>query len=91
MLDEEEEMTFISKDKLLKNINELWDWDSLDEKSKNMLKQTIDDINKQKVINAIPIDWLHKQLIELMYERKLSSEVMETFHKLIALWEKEHE
>ena len=39
----------------------------------------------------IDIDWLHKQLIEAMYERKLSSEVLSVFHEIIAKWRKENE
>ena len=39
----------------------------------------------------IDIDWLHKQLIEAMYERKLSSEILSVFHEILAKWRKENE
>lgn len=36
--------------------------------------------------NAIPIGWLHKQLVEAMYQRRLSSDTMVVFHNIIAKW-----
>ena len=39
----------------------------------------------------ISIKWLHKELIELIYKRKLSSEVMAIFNELIAKWRRENE
>ena len=37
------------------------------------------------------ITWLHKELVELMYENKLSSDHMTTYHKLIAKWRQNNE
>ena len=52
---------------------------------------TSKDIEDMDEVEAIPIDWLHKELIEAMYERKLSSEVLSVFHEIIAKWRKENE
>ena len=39
----------------------------------------------------ISIKWLHKELVELMYKRKLSSEIMAIFNELIAKWRRDNE
>lgn len=33
------------------------------------------------------IEYLRKELVDLLYERKMSSDVMNIFHKLIHKWE----
>lgn len=42
---------------------------------------------EEKKEKAIPVEWLHKELIELMYERKLSEELLKVFHEIIKKWE----
>lgn len=32
------------------------------------------------------ISFLHKELVDLMYERKISSDVMSVFHQIIGKW-----
>ena len=48
------------------------------------------NIENAEVIEAIPISWFYKELIEQMYNRNLSSDVMSVFHEIIAKWEKEN-
>lgn len=50
---------------------------------------TSEDIEGFREIDAIPIKWLHKQLIEQMYERKLPEETMKVFHEIIARYDNE--
>ena len=40
---------------------------------------------------AIPIAWLHKELIDLMYDGVAKEDVLHVFHKVIARWEKQNE
>lgn len=40
---------------------------------------------------AIPISWLHKELIDLMYDGVAKEDVLHVFHKVIARWEKQNE
>lgn len=42
-------------------------------------------------VKAIPIEWLHKKLIDLMYDGKAKEDVLHVFHRLIGDWEKENE
>lgn len=60
---------------------QLKDYFYLLEKEKNMKEKTVEEF----------ITWLHKQLIEMMYNKELSSEQMTIYHKLIAKWREENE
>lgn len=40
---------------------------------------------------AIPISWLHKELIDLMYDGYIDAHVMQVYYKIIARWEKEND
>ena len=51
-------------------------------------ESVVDMITTEK---AIPISWLHKQLIDLMYDGIAKEDVLHVFHKVIAKWEKENE
>ena len=84
-------MLLIDKEKLVKHIEEAWDWNMLDEKSVILLRQTLIDIGNEKVIKAIPIEWLHKKLIDLMYDGKAKEETLHVFHGIIGDWEKQNE
>lgn len=84
-------MLLIDKEKLVKHIDEAWDWNMLDEKSAVLLRQTLADIDNEQVIKAIPIEWLHKTLIDLMYDGVAKEDVLHVFHKVIARWEKQNE
>ena len=45
-----------------------------------------------KVKNADDfIAWLYKELIEMIYNRKITSEQMSIYHKLVAKWREENE
>ena len=48
----------------------------------------VDAIETEK---AIPISWLHKALIEQMYDRKANEDVLQVYYKVIARWEKEND
>lgn len=51
-------------------------------------ESVVDMITTEK---AIPISWLHKQLIDLMYDGYANEDVMQVYYKVIAKWEKENE
>ena len=40
---------------------------------------------------TIPIEWLRKQIVELMYYDEIKAEIVKVFWMLIARWEKENE
>jgi len=47
----------------------------------------IDTIPTEK---AIPVEWLHKSLIDQMYDGVASEDVLQVYYKVIAKWEKEN-
>lgn len=47
----------------------------------------VDNIETEK---AIPIPWLHKALIDQMYDGTLKEDALNVFYKVIAKWEKEN-
>jgi hypothetical protein len=49
-------------------------------------EEIIDGIPTAK---AIPTEWLHKKLIDLLYDGKASEEALHVFHRLIGDWEKQ--
>lgn len=51
-------------------------------------ESVVDMITTEK---AIPISWLHKQLIDLMYDGYANEDVMQVYYEVIAKWEKENE
>ena len=51
-------------------------------------KQIVDDVPTAK---AIPIEWLHRSLIDLMYDGKAKEDVLHVFHRLIGKWEQEND
>lgn len=51
-------------------------------------ESVVDMIQTEK---AIPVAWLHKQLIDLMYDGYANEDVMQVYYKVIAKWEKENE
>ena len=59
-----------------------------------MLTRTEKNKNLHKILKERSADefisYLHKELVELMYNNKLSSEHMNVYHKIIAKW-KENE
>lgn len=43
-------------------------------------------------IDAIPVDWLRKKLIDLLYARELDYDnTLTLYYKIIAMWDKENE
>lgn len=40
---------------------------------------------------AIPISWLHKALIDQMYDRKANENVLQVYYNIIDEWEKEND
>lgn len=47
----------------------------------------VDAIETEK---AIPISWLHKALIEQMYDRKANEDVLQVYYDVIDKWEKQN-
>ena len=39
----------------------------------------------------ISIKWLHREMIEALYEKKISGEVLDVFRGIIAKWDKKNE
>lgn len=37
------------------------------------------------------IEFLHKELVEAMYNREISSDAMTVFHKIISKWRKQND
>ena len=70
-------MRLIDKDKTKKLID-------------NGFISTSDDLEYLDEVQAIPIDWLHKELIELLYKGELGSEQMTVYHRLIKRWKDEN-
>ena len=70
-------MRLVNKDLLIKAIDE----GSI---------STSEDIEGMPEEKAIPITWLHKTLIDLMYDGKAKEDALHVFHAIIARWEKEN-
>ena len=47
----------------------------------------VDNIETEK---AIPTPWLHKVLIDQMYDGMANEDVLKVYYKIIARWEKEN-
>ena len=43
-------------------------------------------VESAEPVEAIPVDWLHKELVDLVFNDEISSDQMKVFHKLIAKW-----
>lgn len=84
-------MRLIDSDKLVARIENAWDWQTLGPTMTSLLKATINDIKISQEIKAIPIDWLQKTLIDLMYDGVCKEDVLHVFYKAIAKWEKEND
>ena len=39
----------------------------------------------------INIEWMYKQLTDMLYERKIDHDVMKVFYKLVADWRRKNE
>ena len=50
------------------------------EKAMNLAEIPVDDL--------MSIDWMQKQLVDMLYENDLSSEVMKTFFELVERWKR---
>lgn len=84
-------MRLIDSEKLADRIEDYWDWETLGPTMAKLLKATINEIRVAPEVKAIPIDWLHKELIDLMYDGKAKEEALHVFHRLIGKWEKQNE
>ena len=51
------------------------------------LISTSADIDNMEEVKAIPVEWLHKQLVDMLYNREIHSDYMSAFHRIIARWE----
>lgn len=83
-------MRLIDADRLLNTYDELAK-DSFTEEDKVCFlyaKSMVKEIPTEK---AIPIDWLHKTLIDLLYDGKAKEDTLRVYHKIIAKWEKEND
>lgn len=49
------------------------------------------DIESAETVEAIPIEWLQKKLIEYIYMGKYSSDMTPIVYALVADWRKENE
>ena len=84
-------MRLIDSEKLTDRIDDYWDWETLGPTMAKLLKATINEIRVAPEVKAIPIEWLHKELIDLMYDGKATEDVLHVFHRLIGKWEKQNE
>lgn len=57
-------------------------------------KQLVDDLLKYCSVDIsekyISIEYLHKSLVDALYERKISSEIMQIFHEILGGWKNEN-
>ena len=73
----------IEKEKTLKAISSI---KKLTIEQKDGLEAAKLIVSRAEAVEAIPIDWLHKQLIEMMYQGEIRSDQITTYHKLIGRW-----
>ena len=60
-------MRLIDADKLIKDIQELWDYKTVDGiTATTVLKQTITDIENQPTVKAIPVEWIRITILTLL-------------------------
>lgn len=71
-------MRLIDKDVLIKAIDEGF-------------VMTSEDIEGMTEIKAIPIRWMQKAIVDLLYDGQVKEEAREILNKVVARWEKENE
>lgn len=84
-------MRLIDSEKLADRIENYWEWEVLPPTLTKILRATISDIRYAEEVKAIPIDWMLKELSEMIYERVSSGEINKVFYELIGRWEKQNE
>lgn len=58
------------------------------EEDKECFKYASAIVNQVPTAKAIPIDWLHKELIDLLYDGVSGEGVNKVFYRVLAKWEK---
>lgn len=71
-------MRLIDKDVLIKAIDEGF-------------VMTSEDIEGMTEVKAIPIRWMQKAIVDLLYDGYVKEEAREILNKVVARWEKENE
>lgn len=82
-------MRLIDADILQKNIQEEIN-DFIADADKECFRYASALVNQVPTAKAIPIEWLHKTLIDLLYDGISGEMVNKVFYKVIAKWEKEN-
>lgn len=65
--------------------------DMVTEEDKECMRYADSVIDNVSLVKAIPVEWLHRKLIDLMYDGKATEEALHVFHRLIGDWEKQNE
>ena len=71
-------MRLIDKDVLIKAIDEGF-------------VMTSEDIEGMTEVKAIPIRWMQRAIVDLLYDGQVKEEAREILNKVVARWEKENE
>ena len=71
-------MRLIDKDVLIKAIDEGF-------------VMTSEDIEGMAEVKAIPIRWMQRAIVDLLYDGYVKEETREILNKVVARWEKENE
>lgn len=80
-------MRLIDADVLHKSLQEQID-DFGAEADKECFRYASELVDQVPTAKAIPIEWLHRTLIDLMYDGKAKEETLHVFHRIIGQWEK---
>lgn len=83
-------MRLIDADALEKHLNEQIR-DFATEEDKDCFRFALQIVDETPTFQAIPTEWLRKELIECLYDGISSEDVNKVFFKAIARWEKENE
>lgn len=80
-------MRLIDADTLHKRFNEEIR-DLTTEEDRECLRYADSLVDSVPTEKAIPIEWLHRALIDLLYDGKAQEESLHIFHQIIGKWEK---
>lgn len=83
-------MRLIDADTLKRVLDEQID-DFANNEDKECFRYAKELLIKSPTAKAIPIEWLHRKLIDMMYDGKAKEETIHVFHGIIGDWEKQNE
>lgn len=75
----------IEKEKVLNEMDKIR---KLTDEQTEAMKIARSIVENEKEVEAIPIDWLHKELVEMVFDDEMDSNQMAIYHRLISRWRK---